>query len=80
MKALDEIPSEVAPVVSSTFALGRESYSELNLYTLTGRFIASISNSTQLASASHSLANGMYLAVKIYADGRRELVKLVVQR
>ena len=80
VKALDEIPREVAPVVSSTFAPVLESNYELKLYTLTGQLIASISNSTQLASASHSLANGMYLAVKVYADGRRELHRLMILR
>jgi hypothetical protein len=78
VKALEEVPTETVP----DFAASAPSPSEVGLgvYSLTGQLIAIVFDQTQLALTTRSLPNGIYLTVRTYADGRRELVKIRVSR
>jgi parallel beta-helix repeat protein len=74
IKALEELPTEA---VSTSFNTPE---AQLHVYSLTGQLAAIVADQRQLALATRSLANSVYLAVKIYADGRRELMKWVVAK
>lgn len=52
----------------------------VQLFTLTGQLIADSLTVGPLATITNRLANGVYLAVKIYTDGRREIEKLIILR
>jgi parallel beta-helix repeat protein len=74
IKALEELPTEVLPILSTP------AEAPLRVYSLTGQLLAIVADQTQLALATRSLANSVYVAIKIYADGRREMVKVVVTK
>jgi hypothetical protein len=78
VKVLEELPNESAVIEPSRLPVSEESF-DLRLYTLAGQLVARVSDETQLALAKQSLANGVYLAEKVYADGRREIVKFALR-
>jgi hypothetical protein len=78
VKILEELPNESAVIEPSRLPVSEESF-DLRLYTLAGQLLARASDETQLALAKKGLANGVYLAEKIYADGRREIVKVALR-
>jgi hypothetical protein len=78
VKVLDEMPTDVVP--APALKVANPSVTQLSVYSLRGQLVAFVSDSTQLAQASQSLPHGVYLAVRTYADGRREMVKVVVTK
>ncbi len=54
----------------------------LKLYTLAGELLTLISEAklAELTSLHSNLPNGVYLVLRVRADGRRELEKLVLKR
>ena len=79
VNVLDEFPADAVPVLAPRSTIEFPGESQLSVYSLTGQLLAIVSNQTQLALTTRHLPNGIYLTVKTYADGRRELVKLMVK-
>jgi parallel beta-helix repeat protein len=80
LKLLDELPTDVPAKFVDASAFEKQRGFRLSLYTVTGQLVALIFDSTQLALTKQSLPNGVYFTMKIYADGRREIVKVVVTK
>ncbi len=70
----------VMPVFAPALTPKLKSNPHISIYTLAGQLIASVSEPTQLERTMHRLPNGLYLGIRAYAGGRRELFKIGMRR
>jgi hypothetical protein len=79
VKVSEELSSDAIPT-EANFQLSPRTRFDFHLYTLKGQLLVRVADEAQLVLTKHNLPNGVYVAVKIYADGRREMVKWVVAK
>ncbi len=80
VKISDEFSSALLPVEREMNTSHSNQAASLKLYTLAGQLLVIFSEEKSFELASLNLPNGLYLAVRAYADGRRELIKFAVKR
>jgi hypothetical protein len=80
VKISDEFSADVLPIKREINSSPSNPASNLKLYSLTGQLLAVLSEEKPSELASLHLPNGLYLAVRVYVDGRREFVKPIMKR